>query len=116
METKTIRINIRGVAPLLMKAWTGEKPSGIRFKVKTEDTIKAKNKAEWLDALYVKDGYIAIPGDNLQAMISKGGAAKLRRREQFESGFVRLLKFVALEDALDMLELSDVKRLMETQW
>lgn len=82
---KQVTIKLRGVTPLLMHRYGGEKvprPKPPRGK-KTQQWIDEYRQEKWLDACYHDGEKFYIPAENLDSMLAKG-ATKFRKGKDFQ--------------------------------
>lgn len=93
--TNSVAIEIRSVAPQLMRRWPGEKPTPPRTTKKTLELIQKRMKAEWLEALYLRDGVVGLPNDNIFSCLLDG-AARLRSKDAVRCGVYVVEEFVPL--------------------
>lgn len=86
MEDTRVRVTIQGVSPLLLHSDRGANPLSDEAKAlktvsskrkKTEEDHAAMMRIEWAAGLYLEDGRVVVPVENVRASIRDG--AKLSK-------------------------------------
>lgn len=87
MAQKQVAVEIRGGAPhgspLLLHAYRGEKPTGTKPRIKTQEWLDEQRKNMWFEALYHDGQGVYIPSENLERMLVDG-ARRFRKGEDFK--------------------------------
>lgn len=96
MAYKQVDVEIRGVAPLLLHNGQLADPSNPYAKAlkvetskrnKTDDVYEEMTRIEWEGSLYLRNGRIVIPGENLESLLSEA-AKKMKKRKEFQAGLL----------------------------
>lgn len=102
---KTFKAKIVGISPLMthneqlanpMAPTTRELKKLTSQRGKTDELLEQIMKLEWMGGLYLRDGRVVMPGDNVIACL-KEGAKKRKKGKEFAAGVLPSEDFFPLE-------------------